>query len=78
MTDLRSIPVTDAIFTGFFGSGSLLGVPSLIWWTVAAIAVAHLIFRETRFGAHVLATGDNSRAASVSGISVPKNLALPF
>ncbi|MER8840794.1 ABC transporter permease [Mesorhizobium sp. M0684] len=70
MTDLRSIPVTNDAFTGFFGSGSFLGVPSLIWWTVIAVAIAHLIFRETRFGAHVLATGDNSRAASVSGISV--------
>ncbi|MER8549471.1 ABC transporter permease [Mesorhizobium sp. M1169] len=70
MTDLRSIPVTNDAFTGFFGSGSLLGVPSLIWWTVIAVAIAHLVFRETRFGAHVLATGDNSRAASVSGISV--------
>jgi ribose transport system permease protein len=72
MTDLRSIPVTNETFTGFFGSGSLLGVPSLIWWTVIAVAIGHLIFRETRFGAHVLATGDNSRAASVSGISVPR------
>ncbi|TPL01513.1 MULTISPECIES: ABC transporter permease [unclassified Mesorhizobium] len=72
MTDLRSISVTNEIFTGFFGSGSLLGVPSLIWWTVIAIAIGHLVYRETRFGAHVLATGDNARAASVSGISVPK------
>ncbi|UCI28803.1 ABC transporter permease [Mesorhizobium sp. B2-8-5] len=72
MTDLRSISVTNETFTGFFGSGSLLGVPSLIWWTVIAIAIGHLVYRETRFGAHVLATGDNARAASVSGISVPK------
>lgn len=72
MTDLRSIPVTDAIFTGFFGSGTFLGIPSLIWWTAIAIAAGHLVYRETRFGAHVLATGDNSRAASVSGISVSR------
>ncbi|MBZ9991114.1 ABC transporter permease [Mesorhizobium sp. BH1-1-5] len=72
MTDLRSISVTNETFTGFFGSGSLLSVPSLIWWTVIAIAIGHLVYRETRFGAHVLATGDNARAASVSGISVPK------
>jgi len=72
MTDLRSISVTNQTFTGFFGSGSLLGVPSLIWWTIIAIAIGHLVYRETRFGAHVLATGDNARAASVSGISVPK------
>jgi ribose transport system permease protein len=72
LTNLRSIPVTDNTFTGFFGSGSLLGIPSLIWWTVIAITAGHLIFRETRFGAHVLATGDNARAASVSGIPVPR------
>ncbi|MBB6465647.1 ABC transporter permease [Aminobacter carboxidus] len=72
MTDLRSIPVTDSTFTGFFGSGVFLGIPSLIWWTAIAVAVGHIIYRETRFGAHVLAIGDNARAASVSGISVPK------
>ncbi|ESZ39412.1 ABC transporter permease [Mesorhizobium sp. L2C066B000] len=72
MTDLRSISVTNEAFTGFFGSGSLLGVPSLVWWSVIAVAIGHLVFRETRFGAHVLATGDNARAASVSGISVPR------
>lgn len=72
LTDLRSIPVTDAAFTGFFGSGTLLGIPSLVWWTVAAVIIGHIVYRETRFGAHVLATGDNGRAASVSGISVPR------
>ncbi|UVK51597.1 ABC transporter permease [Mesorhizobium sp. AR02] len=72
MTDLRSISVTNEAFTGFFGSGSLLGVPSLIWWTVIAVAIGHVVYRETRFGAHILATGDNGRAASVSGISVPR------
>jgi ribose transport system permease protein len=72
MTNLRSIPVIDNAFTGFFGSGRFLGIPSLIWWTVLAVAVGHVVYRETRFGAHVLATGDNSRAASVSGISVPR------
>lgn len=64
MTNLRSIPVTDSTFTGFFGSGSFLGVPSLIWWTVVAVVCGHVIYRETRFGAHVLATGDNNRAAA--------------
>ena len=30
LTDLRSIPVTDATFTGFFGSGTCSGIPSLM------------------------------------------------
>lgn len=72
MTNLRSIPVTNDLFTGFFGSGGLLGIPSLVWWTAIAVAFGHIIYRETRFGAHVLAVGDNARAASVSGISVAK------
>ncbi len=72
LTDLRSIPVTNGAFTAFFGSGRLFGIPSLVIWTLAVVAVGHLAYRETRFGAHVLATGDNARAALVSGIKVPR------
>ena len=72
MTNLRSIPVTNDLFTGFFGSGELFGVSSLIWWTIIAVAIGHVVYRHTQFGAHVLATGDNARAAQVSGIKVPR------
>ncbi|MEM9106859.1 MAG: ABC transporter permease [Pseudomonadota bacterium] len=72
MTDLRSIPVINDAFTGFFGSGSLFGIPSLILWTIGAAMVGHIIYRESRFGAHVIATGDNAAAAQVSGIKVPR------
>jgi len=71
LTNLRSIPVTDPLFTGIFGSGSLFGIPSLVIWVIVAVAVGHMIYRETRFGAHVLATGDNAGASLVSGIKVP-------
>ncbi|MHA7777388.1 ABC transporter permease [Roseibium sp. M-1] len=72
MTDLRSIPVLNETFTGFFGSGSLFSIPSLVLWTIAAVVIGHIVYRNTRFGAHVLATGDNARAAQVSGIKVPR------
>lgn len=72
LTQLRSIPVTDPTFTGIFGSGAVFGIPSLVIWTIAAIAIGHFAFRQTRFGAHVLATGDNARAAMVTGIKVPR------
>lgn len=72
VSDLQSIPVTNQNFIGFFGGGSLGGIPSLIFWTVAAIAIGHLVYRHTRFGAHVLAVGDNPRAALVSGIRVAR------
>ena len=72
LTDLRSIPVVNDAFTGFFGSGRLFGVPSLVLWTIAAVALGHFVYRHTRFGAHVLATGDNARAALVSGIKTAR------
>lgn len=72
MTDLRSIPVLNDTFTGLFGSGAFLSVPSLVIWTILAVAIGHIVYRNTRFGAHVLATGDNARAAQVSGIKVPR------
>ena len=72
VSDLQSIPVISPGFIGFFGGGSLAGIPSLIIWTVAAIALGHLVYRHTRFGAHVLAVGDNPRAALVSGIKVAR------
>ena len=72
MTDLRSIPVTDAGFVSVFGSGIWLGVPSLIWWMVGATLVGTFVYRQTRFGAHVLATGDNPRAALVSGVRISR------
>ena len=72
ITNLQSIPVVNDFFVGFFGSGSIAGVPSLVLWTIAAVAAGHVVFRETRFGAHVVATGDDARASLVSGIRVKR------
>jgi ribose transport system permease protein len=72
MTNLRSVPVIDPTFTSLFGSGSLFGIPSLVIWTVLAASLGHYVFRETRFGARLLATGDNQRAARAAGIKVDK------
>jgi ribose transport system permease protein len=72
LTALRSVPVEHELFNGLFGSGSLGGVSTLLLWTVAVIGVGHYAYRHTRFGAHVLAVGDNPRAARVSGIHVER------
>ncbi|MDE0113544.1 MAG: ABC transporter permease [Albidovulum sp.] len=72
ITNLQSIPVLNDFFVGFFGSGAISGIPSLVIWTVVAVAVGHLFFRETRFGAHVVATGDDAQASLVSGIRVKR------
>ncbi len=70
MTALQSVPIENDIFNGIFGSGSLFGLPSLIIWTVVAVAVGYFVFRQTRYGAHIHATGDSARAARATGIKV--------
>lgn len=70
MTDLRSVPITNEWFTKFFGSGSLLGIPALVIWTVVIAAMGYVLLKHTPFGAHILATGDNPAAAESQGISV--------
>lgn len=72
ISDLQSISVTARPFIAAFGGGKLLGIPSLVIWTLAALIIGHLLYRETRFGAHVIAVGDNARAALVSGIKVAR------
>jgi ribose transport system permease protein len=70
MTNLKSVPIENDAYNALFGAGSLFGVPSLMLWTVAAIGIGYFSFRETRFGAHVHATGDSARAARAAGIKV--------
>ena len=72
LTNLQSVPVTNDVYTAIFGAGALFGIPSLILWTVIGVAVGHFVYRETPFGAHVLATGDNPRAARAAGINVDR------
>ncbi len=70
LTDLRSIPIENDTFNGFFGSSALVGVPSLVLWTIAAVGIGYFVFGETRFGAHVNATGDSADASRAGGIKV--------
>ena len=54
LLDLSSVPIDRTnVFIGLFGSGALFGVPSLVLWTIAAVAAGHFALRETPFGAHV-------------------------
>lgn len=45
-------------------------MPSLVLWTLVAVLLGHILYRHTKFGAHVLAVGDNPGAAQASGIKV--------
>jgi ribose transport system permease protein len=72
VTGLQSVPVANAMFARFFGQGSLFGLPGLVIWSVAVVVIGYLVLRQTRYGAHALAVGDNVGAARVSGIKVAR------
>jgi ribose transport system permease protein len=72
ITDLESVAVANDDFIGIFGSGDVGPIPGLALWGLGVVAVGHFAFRHTRFGAHVVATGDNASAARVAGIRVDR------
>ncbi len=72
LTDLQSVPITNDTFTGIFGGGSLFGIPSLVLWSAGIVVLGHFFYRETRYGAHVHAVGDNPQGARAVGIKVDR------
>jgi ribose transport system permease protein len=52
----------------FIGRGELLGVPMLIVWTAAAVALAQFFVTQTRTGLHMVCTGEAEDAARLAGI----------
>ena len=72
ITELQSVAVDNQRFVDIFGSGNLGPIPGLAFWALGAVALGHFVFRHRRFGAHVLAVGDNARAARAAGIRVDR------
>jgi ribose transport system permease protein len=72
ITDLESVAVENQRFISIFGSGNVGPIPSLAFWGLGAVVVGQFVFGHTRFGAHVVATGDNAGAARVSGVRVDR------
>ena len=57
------------IATAFYRTTLPLGLPMGIW-IILIIMLFWLVFRNTRFGAHMYAIGGNEKAAFTSGVSV--------
>ena len=72
ITNLESVAVENRSFIDIFGSGNVGPIPSLALWGLGAVALGQFLFRHQRFGAHVVATGDNVRAARATGIRVDR------
>ncbi len=61
---------TDEMGTSSFpliGSGTLLGLPVMIWLLVVVALAAHYVSRRTPLGRHIYAVGGNERGAAVLG-----------
>jgi ribose transport system permease protein len=72
ITNLESVAVENQGFTNIFGSGDVGPIPSLAFWALGAVALGQFAFRHRRFGAHVVAIGDNAVAARAAGIRVDR------
>jgi ribose transport system permease protein len=72
-----SIVIEQSTFTDI-GSGSLLGVPTLVWILLAVFAVGALVLNRTRFGADVFAVGGNEDAARMMGVDLARTRILVF
>ena len=72
VTNLESVAVENQSFINIFGSGNVGPIPSLALWALGAVALGQFVFRHQRFGAHVVATGDNVGAARATGIHVDR------
>lgn len=61
-------------FTSTFGSGRLLGIPTVVYITLGVVLVVAFLLTQTRFGRYVYAVGGNDTAARLSGINVNRTL----
>lgn len=54
----------------FIGSGTLLGLPFMVWLLIAVTLLAAYIASRTPLGRHIYAVGGNERGAALSGVKV--------
>ena len=72
ITQGKQIYIKNPGFTDTFGFGELLGIPSLVWWTVFFLILTYIIISKTKYGRRLQAVGGNEVAAQNSGVNVRK------
>ena len=72
ITNLESVAVENPRFVNLFGSGDVGPIPGLAFWGLGVVVLGQFVFRHRRFGAHVVATGDDAGAARAAGIRVDR------
>lgn len=69
-TNTKAVPIVNATFNKWLGSGTVGGIPVLFIWTLVALAIGYFVLSCTPFGKRVMATGGNYTAAKYSGVKV--------
>lgn len=78
-SDTKAIPIYNKTFTNIFGYSNIGGViPSLLFWTIAAIVIGDFALKRIPFGKKVLAVGGNIISAKYTGIKVNKIIITTF
>lgn len=72
VTNTAPIPISNSTYVYIFGSGNFGPIPSLVFWTVIALVIGHVVLRSTPYGRQALATGGNEVAARYSGINTKR------
>ncbi|MGH3433812.1 MAG: ABC transporter permease [Thermocrispum sp.] len=60
------------------GSGSLLGIPAVVWVAAALAALVWLLVRYTTFGRQLVAVGGNRSASMLAGLPVRRILLVTY
>jgi ribose transport system permease protein len=55
---------------GWLGNGKLLALPVPVWVFLALLVLSAVVLRNTPYGRHVFAVGDNPEAARLAGIYI--------
>lgn len=69
VTNTAAVPILNDTFNFIFGTGEILGVPILLFWTIIMLVIGHLALTRTPYGKQTLATGGNEVAAKYTGVN---------
>lgn len=72
VTNTAAVPILDNTFNFIFGTGDILGIPILLFWTLIMLVIGHFALKKTPFGKQVLATGGNETASRFTGVNTQR------
>jgi ribose transport system permease protein len=71
VTNTKPVRVQAPAFYTLF-SGQIGPIPVIVFWAAAVVITGHLVLSRTKFGRHVYATGDDTKAARYTGVDTDR------